>query len=94
MVVQYVNVVVFLNQSPKYFWAESVYSKIRHLTQPRFAFSQKLAALGIIRVWTYEKVGRVFRLESESNTWLLYLKTRLILDIQLDIRLGIWLWVE
>ena len=41
--------------------------KIRRITQPRFAIRQKLTASAIIRVWTYEKVGRVIRLESESN---------------------------
>ena len=44
---------------------------IRQITRPRLAIGQKLAALGIIRVWTYEKVGRVIRLESESNTCIL-----------------------
>ena len=37
----------------------------------RFAIRQKLAASGIIGVWTYEKVGRVIGLESESNTCIL-----------------------
>ena len=46
-------------------------SKIRQITRPRFAIRQKLAALGIICVWTYEKLDRVIRLESESNTWIL-----------------------
>ena len=34
-----------------------VANKIRRITRPRFAIRQKLAALGIIRVRTYEKVG-------------------------------------
>ena len=45
--------------------------KIWQIAQPRFAIQQKFAASGIIRVWTYEKVGRVIRLESESNTCIL-----------------------
>ena len=106
----------------------SYYIKLGRITRPGFAIRQKLSASGIIRVWTYEKVGRVIRLESESNTshgniaytnfyylnrvktWRLYLKTCLIFDIRLgirlDIRLGgrvtrpwsinftIWLWLN
>ena len=34
-------------------------------------YSSKLATSGIIRVWAYEKVGRVIRHESESNTCIL-----------------------
>ena len=41
------------------------------MSRPSFAISQKLAASGIICVSTYEKVGRVIRLESESNTCIL-----------------------
>ena len=48
--------------------ASCPFSKIQ---RPRFAFRQKLTASGIICVWTYEKVGRVIRLESESNTCIL-----------------------
>ena len=48
-----------------------LFNKIRRITLPRFAIRQKLAASGIIRVWTYEKVGRAIRLESESNTCIL-----------------------
>ena len=42
--------------------------KIRQITWPRYAIGQKLAASGIIRVWTNEKAGWVIRLKSESNT--------------------------
>ena len=45
--------------------------KIRQITRPRFAFRQKLATSGIIRVWTYEKVGQVIWLEFELNTCIL-----------------------
>ena len=45
--------------------------KIRRITQPPLAIRLKLAASGIIRIWTYEKVGRVFRLEFKSNTCIL-----------------------
>ena len=45
--------------------------KIRQITRLCFPICQKLAASGIICVWTYEKVGRVIRLESESNTCIL-----------------------
>ena len=45
--------------------------KIWQITRPHFAIRQKLAASGIIRLWTYEKVGQVIRLESESNTCIL-----------------------
>ena len=53
----------------KYNWNN--FSKIRRITWLRFAIRQKLADSGIIRVWTYEKVGRVIQLESESNTCIL-----------------------
>ena len=46
-------------------------SKIRQITRPCLAIRQKLAASGIIRVWTYEKVGQVIRLGPESNTYIL-----------------------
>ena len=46
-------------------------TKIQRITQPRFAIRQKLAASGIICEWTYEKVGRVIRRESELNTCIL-----------------------
>ena len=45
--------------------------KIWPISRPRFAIRQKLAASRIIRVWTYEKVGLVIRLKSESNTCIL-----------------------
>ena len=45
--------------------------KIRRITWPHFAIRQKLASSGIIRVWIYEKVGRVIWLESELNTCIL-----------------------
>ena len=44
-------------------------SKLRRITRPHLAIPQKLAALGIICVWTYEKVVRVTRLEPESNSY-------------------------
>ena len=46
-------------------------SKIRQITRLRFAIRQKLAASGITGVRIYEKVGRVIRLETESNTCIL-----------------------
>ena len=41
------------------------------IARPHFAIRQKLVASGIICAWTYEKVGRVIRLETESNTCIL-----------------------
>ena len=46
-------------------------TKIRQITRPRFAIRQKLATLGIICVWTYEKVGQVIGLKSKLNTCIL-----------------------
>ena len=46
-------------------------TKIRRITRPRFAIRQKLAASEIIRLWNYEKVGRVIWLEYKSNTCIL-----------------------
>ena len=46
--------------------------KIQRVTQPCFSIRQKLAASGIICAWTFEKVGRIIRLKSESNTCILY----------------------
>ena len=45
--------------------------KLGGITRPGLAIRQKLAASGIIPVWTYEKVGRVIWLKSESNTCIL-----------------------
>ena len=45
--------------------------KLGQITQPRLSIRQELAASGIIRVWTYEKVGQVIRLQSELNTCIL-----------------------
>ena len=58
-------------------------------TRPRFAIRQKLAATGITRIKTYEKVGQVIRLEPESNTCILdeygeYQSSRIV-----NIRLGL-----
>ena len=49
----------------------ALFGKIRRITGHRFTIRQKLAALGIIHVWTYEKAGRVIWLESESDPCIL-----------------------
>ena len=44
--------------------------KLRQITRPCLAIHQKLATSVIIRVWTYEKVGRVIRLDPKLNTFI------------------------
>ena len=54
--------VVFLNKTGLSFpklRQIGVPTKIRPITRPGFTIRQKLAASGIILVWTYEKVGRL-----------------------------------
>ena len=53
------------------FQEQSIVFNICRITRPLFTIHQKLDASGIIRVWTYKKVGWVIRLESEPNICIL-----------------------
>ena len=43
-------------------------TKIRRITRPRLTIRKKLAALSIIRVWTYKKAPQVIDSDLKSNT--------------------------